>query len=161
MKIEIIDFTPELASHFARLNRAWIEKLFVMEPADLAELDHPERIVSEGGAVLFARAEGEVVGTVALQRWDDETFEVVKMGVSEAWQGHGIGRRLMVAIMAVARTRGVRWLRLETNSALVAANALYRKTGFKPARMQSSLHGYARADVFLEMNLEENDAEQI
>jgi hypothetical protein len=32
--MEIISFSDELAHHFTRLNTAWLEKYFVIEPID-------------------------------------------------------------------------------------------------------------------------------
>ena len=75
------------------------------------------------------------------------------MGVDETCRGQGVGRSLMGGLIEAARARGVRRIRIETNSSLAAANALYRKCGFEAARDQSSQHGYARADVFLELEL--------
>ncbi len=153
MTIEILDFTPELAPHFERLNRAWIEAFFEIEPQDLVELEHPGRIIAAGGAILFARSEGEIVGVGALQRFDDETFEVVKMGVDTRCQGRGIGRRILDALVERAADRGARRVRIETNRALAAANALYERAGFRPAADARSWHGYARADAFWERDL--------
>ena len=39
MDVRIIPFDSSLTPHFARLNREWIERYFVLEPADLAVLD--------------------------------------------------------------------------------------------------------------------------
>ncbi len=145
---------PELGEAFVRLNRAWIERLFVLEPADFEALNHPERIVESGGEVVIARLpDGTVAGTGALLKLDAETAEVVKMAVDDAVQGQGIGRAMLEALVAEAAQRGFRWVRIETSCRLPAANALYRKCGFGPARLQASRHGYARSDVFLERRL--------
>lgn len=153
--IEIVRFSPELAPEFERINRAWIETLFRVEPADEDVLRAPERIVEDGGMILFARREGRIVGTVALIRLADEgVFEIAKMGVDPDQRGAGIGDALMTAVIEEARQRRARLLKIETNSKLEPALRLYRRHGFVDQPLATSAHGFARADVFLERMLE-------
>lgn len=154
-EIKMLDDT--LAPHFARLNRAWIERLYVIEPADEVILASPQQLVDDGGAVLFLLLEGEVVGTGGLQKLDEATAEVVKMAVDPAHQGKGWVGRIMTALLAEARRLGFRRAYIETNGALAAANGMYLKYGFKPTGQPASRHGYARADVFYELQLSEED----
>ena len=158
------DMTPEirmlddsLAPHFARLNRAWIERLYVIEPADEIILASPQRLVDGGGAVLFLLMEGEVVGTGDLQKLDETTAEVVKMAVDPPQQGKGLGGRIMAALLDEARRLGFRRAYTGTNGELAAANGMYLKYGFKPIGQRTSLHGYVRADMFYELQLNPKD----
>ena len=65
--VRIVPFEPALAPHFARLNREWIERFFVLEPADLAVLADPvAAIIDPGGMIFFALLGEEVVGTCAV-----------------------------------------------------------------------------------------------
>lgn len=153
MPVEIHTLDESLSPHFARLNRAWIERLYKIEPADEVILASPQRLVDEGGAVLFLRVDGEIVGTGGLQKLDTETAEVVKMAIDPAYQGRGLGGRIMAALLDEARRLGFRRAYIETNAELVPANAMYRKYGFKPTGQTESLHGYARADMFYELDL--------
>ncbi|GAB5560346.1 MAG: hypothetical protein SynsKO_19930 [Synoicihabitans sp.] len=153
MPIEIKPLDTVLAPHFARLNRAWIERLFALEPADEEILANPQELVEQGGAVVFVLVDGEVVGTGGLQRLDDSTAEIVKMAVDPAHQGKGLGGRVMQALLQAATKQGFRRAYIETNSSLAASNGLYRKYGFTPTGQTASLHGYARADIFYEKNL--------
>ena len=52
------------------------------------------------------------------------------MWVDEDARGQGVGRRLLAYVEAIARERGLRALRLDTNRSLTAAQALYRSCGF-------------------------------
>lgn len=158
MNAEIKMLDDSLAPHFARLNRAWIERLFAIEPADEAILASPQQLVDEGGAVLFLLVDGEVVGTGGLQKLDEGTAEVVKMAVDPTHKGHGLGGRIMAALLEEARRLGIRRAYIETNGELAPANNLYRKYGFKPTGQTESLHGYARADVFYELWLNKEHA---
>jgi ribosomal protein S18 acetylase RimI-like enzyme/DNA-binding HxlR family transcriptional regulator len=153
-KIEIVDLTPEYSQHFARLNRAWIEKYFSIETSDLAQLGNPEKIIEEGGAVLFARIGEKIVGTCALKKIDEQTIELIKMAVDEAYRGLGIGRLLMEAAISRAQKMNFKQVRLETNSKLKEAVGLYKAVGFKEIALEAHLQSkYARVDLIMEMQL--------
>ena len=153
-KIEIIDLAADYSHHFARLNRAWIEKYFVLEASDLAQLGNPEKIVESGGAVLFAKMDDKIIGTCALKVIDERTVELIKMAVDEAYRGLGVGRLLMQAAIERAQKLDFRQLRLETNSKLKEAVGLYKAFGFKELHPEAHpISKYARVDLTMEMEL--------
>ena len=112
---------------------------------------NPELIVDDGGAILFARVDGEIVGTCALQRQDDK-WEVTKMAVTEAYQGRQIGKKLLLATIERARAMGLSNLYLVTNSSLTPAVTLYRKTGFRVSHCGQHPK-YERGDLTMELAL--------
>lgn len=148
--VELVDFSEVLAPHFGRLNRAWIEKDYAIEPPEEEMLGRPESVIERGGAIVFAKRGDEVVGTGGLEALEGGDFEIIKMAVEPACRGLGIGQLLMERLLEIAIERGARWVRIETAASLGPANGLYRKNGFEPAREQRSLHGYSRADMFYE-----------
>jgi ribosomal protein S18 acetylase RimI-like enzyme len=148
--INVVEFSPELASHFGRLNRAWIEKDYAIEPPEEAMLARPISVIERGGAIIFAKRGDDVVGTAGLEAWEGGDFEIIKMAVEPERWGEGIGQLLMERLLRMAQERKARWVRIETAASLVPANGLYRKNGFVAAREQKSLHGYSRADMFYE-----------
>lgn len=150
--MEIIDYTPELAHHFDKINRAWIEKYFTVEPIDDDVLTHPEeRIIRPGGGILFAKIKNEIVGTVALMKHTDDTIELTKMGVYEHARDKGIGKVLLQAAIEKARQMGFSKLILYSNRKLENAIHLYRKFGFTEFTEQDT--HYARCDIMMEMRL--------
>lgn len=154
MGVVIRAYRDSDAAAFKALNIAWISKLFAVEPADLKVLDHPERILADGGAILMAERDGETIGTCALIQYDPETLEIAKMAVAEAHRGKGVGGALMQAIVEEGRRLGVKRLYIESGKKLTNAIALYEKFGFAhlpPERIPSS--PYQRADVFMERML--------
>lgn len=151
MAVEIRNWDPALAPHFARLNREWIEALFTLEPADEAILANPQDLVAAGGEIVFAVDDDEVVGTAGLQRLDARTVELVKMAVTPARQGQGVGGRMLAALIATAKTRGFERIYIETNASLTVSNRLYQKFGFNRLDQARSHHGFARADAFYEL----------
>lgn len=151
VRIEIEPFRAGDEGAFFELNAHWIRKYFTLEPADERQLRDPQQsILSHGGAIWVARhlRKQAVVGTCALTR-HGEAWEVVKLSVSDEFQGLGLGRRLVDATLKGAEERGISKLILETNSALKPAIRLYESTGFqrKPFPYQSE---YSRADVYME-----------
>jgi GNAT superfamily N-acetyltransferase len=92
----------------------------------------PEEVADGRGTFLVLYRNGTAVGCGALRRLDAETAELKRMYVAPAARGTGLGRRLVDALEAQARSLGVRRLVLETGIRQAAALALYRSTGFQP-----------------------------
>ena len=99
--------------------------------ADAARMPGP--YVSPRGGLWLAVSGDEGVGCVALRPLDDDSAEVKRMFVDPAWRGGGVGRALLVALIAGARARGYVTLRLGTLNDMDAAQALYRSLGFTEA----------------------------
>ena len=70
------------------------------------------------------------VGCGALKFHGDAVADLKRMWVDSAARGHGIGRRLLTELEAIAASQGTRTLRLETNGTLVEAITLYRSAGY-------------------------------
>jgi len=130
--VEILDYSPEFNRYFQSLNYEWLERYFKVEELDKKILKNPEKeIIDQGGFVLFARLEGEIVGTTAVLRKDENTFEIAKMAVSEKAQGRQVGKKLTEQVIARAASKGARELFLRTDNRLRAAINLYRSFGFR------------------------------
>ncbi len=148
--LEIIDFRPEYAAAFRDLNTEWLERHFFMEPIDVQILANPAgEIIEHGGAILFARKAGEIVGTVALKHHGAGVFELTKMAVTASAQGAGIGRTLLVAALDRYRSSGGARLYLESHSSLAPALHLYESLGFR-YRPEPRPSPYRRADVYMQ-----------
>ncbi|QDC08458.1 MarR family transcriptional regulator [Oceanicola sp. D3] len=81
------------------------------------------------GSFFVARSDGLPIGCVGLK--GGQAFgEVKRLWVSPAARGLKLATRLMEALEARARTLGMTVLRLDTNSALPEAVAMYRKAGW-------------------------------
>ena len=129
---EIVQYDPAFNSEFKRLNYEWLNKYFYVTAEDNKMLSDPEKIIREGGCILFVRIRENIVGTCALIKVSAEEYEVAKMAVTEMEQGKKIGRLLMNEIIKEAKKRGAKIISLETAKPLKAAVALYQKFGFLP-----------------------------
>jgi ribosomal protein S18 acetylase RimI-like enzyme len=82
------------------------------------------------GAFLLAKLDGAAIGCVGLKGTDGGYAEIKRLWVAPAARGLGLAHRLMAAAEEEARRLGIETLRLDTNSALPEAVALYRGTGW-------------------------------
>lgn len=156
--VEITDFSPEYKDAFRKLNEEWLKKYFEVEEADARLLLHPEEeIIEGGGSVLFARLGDKIVGTAALLKLDDETYEIAKMAVTPKAQGKQVGRRLTEEAISKARGKGAKKIVLRTDNRLRAAVGLYRKLGFEAAPSEATASGRFGRSKFgyaMELDLE-------
>ena len=147
--------TPADAEAFRTLNEAWIERYFTLEDEDRAILGDPVgRVVAPGGAVFVARLGDEVVGCIGIMPVGDGVFELVKMAVAPEHQGHGTGRKLIMAALDRARALGAHRVALESNSGLASAVHLYEAFGFRHlGHDEVAPSPYVRADVHMVLDL--------
>lgn len=149
--VEIVQATPELLPHFKTINEEWISEMFSLEPTDQKVLDNPQTIILDrGGKILFARHPTlGVVGTCALLKKENESFELTKMGVLKAARGLKVGETLLKAVLELSKQLNIKQLFLLTNHRCEAAIHLYYKFGFKDDENIMRQYGslYQRSDV--------------
>ena len=151
-QVEIIDYSTEFHEDFKRLNYEWIEKYFKLEENDHQSLNNPyEKILKPGGHIFMARYNGEIVGTCALIKINDDTYELAKMAVKESARGKNIGWLLGQATANKAHELGAKKVFLESNTLLEPAINLYHKLGFQKVVGQPS--SYERCNIQMELKL--------
>jgi len=147
----IHEFSDALAHHFHDINAEWINAMFRLEQTDRDVLEQPRaHIIAPGGTILFAEAPGlGIVGTCALRKTGDSSFELTKMGVRESARGLKIGEFLLAAMIARAQAMQVETLYLLTSRDCAAAIHLYEKLGFRHDAAIMRDHGarYERCNV--------------
>lgn len=150
--VAIVPFTQEHAAAFKALNLAWIRQHWEPEPADFKALDHPQaNIIDRGGYIAVAQSDDTVIGTCALLKIDDATYELAKMAVADNAKGKGVGELLANNVILEARGLGANRLYLESNTVLQPAISLYRKLGF--VRIPDQPTPYARCNIQMELDL--------
>ena len=95
------------------------------------------RLRANANFVLGAFSDGTLAGAAGFVREQGEKFShkgfVWGVYVSEQWRGHGVGRRLMMALLERARAQtGLERITLHVATVQVAARQLYASLGFEP-----------------------------
>jgi GNAT superfamily N-acetyltransferase len=89
-----------------------------------------EELTPPRGFFVLATVDGEPVGCGAL-KCHAKYGEIKRMWVAASSRGLGVGKRILHHLEDLARKRRLPLLRLETNKALVEAQALYRSSGYR------------------------------
>lgn len=145
-QVEIIPFEEKYAKDFYRLNAAWLEKYFYLEPYDIKVLGNPkEYILDSGGFIFLATYQEEIIGVVALI-YQKTFFELSKMAVLPKYRGQKIGEKLVDFCIKFGKTKGWKSITLYSNKKLVPAINLYKKMGFKEIEIEKDTY-YERANI--------------
>ena len=93
----------------------------------------PDDLVDPGGHYLLATVDGApaAVGGVRAVASPEGAAEVKRMWVDPAYRGLGLGRRMLTALEELARSRGRDVVRLDTNTTLAEAIAMYERAGYR------------------------------
>ncbi len=150
--LTIEPYQQKWAPDFKRLNTAWLEEFFEVEPVDHQMLSNPEEYyINKGGFIYFALVQDTVVGCYALIKSGKDCFELSKMAVDKAYQGHQIGHAMVQHALATAAGLGAVTLQLYSHKRLGAAIHLYKKYGFEEIPVGNSI--YKRSDIRMEKKL--------
>jgi putative acetyltransferase len=152
-RLRLVPYIRDNAEHrryFAALNIEWLETWFTVEDVDREMFADPEGLIlDQGGDILMAMVDDQIVGTGALIRRTETVYELAKMAVSRPYQGKGIGVKLVDALTDLARTKGLQKLYLVSSTKLPHAVPMYKKLGFSECMDDIGAH-YVRADITLE-----------
>ncbi|WP_428225799.1 GNAT family N-acetyltransferase [Flavobacterium sp.] len=152
MDIKIIGYDSQYKNDFIRLNKAWLEEYFYVEPHDLETFNTIEKdIIAKDGEIFFCLVNNEIAGTVAMIKVNDTLFELAKMAVDKKYQGMKLSHLLMEACIAFAQKKKAQKIFLLSNRILKPALHLYSKYNFIEVPMQDT--DYARADIQMELTL--------
>lgn len=130
--LKIIPFEEKYAADFKRINTAWLQPLFEITASDKKALNNPvDEIINKEGYIFLAIQENNILGCLALEKVNQTTYMLSRMGVNADYQGLKIGQKLMDIGIAKARELHAEKLILYTSYQLVKAINLYFKNGFK------------------------------
>jgi DNA-binding MarR family transcriptional regulator/N-acetylglutamate synthase-like GNAT family acetyltransferase len=152
-QVKIVPFNKKYKNDFKRLNIEWLEKYSSFEPFDDKILSSPEKeIIKKGGEVFFALLDNEVVGTCAVIKINELTYELAKMVVMERLQGKQIGKKLCLTAIGFAVSNNAEKIGLNINSNSAAAIDFFRKLGFLV--VQNNFDNKVKRDLIrMELNL--------
>lgn len=97
---------------------------------------------------LVARTEGRIAGYAGMWVILDEAH-ITTIAVDPRYRGQHIGERLLVGLIEAASSRGTRWMTLEVRKSNHAAQALYKKYGFREIGMRKGYYSDNREDAIV------------
>jgi len=118
---------------------------------ELADMDNLQANYFENGGLFLVMADGEqLIGTGAIRRLEDGICELKRLWFRLEYHGQGHGYRLLQALLAEARARGYKKMRLQTDAKFqTRAVAFYRRLGFS----EIPFYGGDPDDISMEMEL--------
>jgi putative acetyltransferase len=93
---------------------------------------------AEGGALLLAFDSSEPAGTIAMRRLEATSGEVKRLYLRPNFRGHGLGRRLLEAVIDRASAVPYDCLYADTLPSMMGALSLYRWGGFEQVEVYSN-----------------------
>ena len=100
----------------------------------------------------MAKATGDVVGGGGIfptEGLDPKTYELVKMYVSSAAKGKGLGKLLLNRCIEEAKNAGHKMMYIETMPELTTAVEMYKKNGFTFIPGSLGNNGHSGCGVFM------------
>ena len=147
----IQEYKTKFDKDFFVLNKAWIEKSWILEDSDKKDLLNPKKIIDNGGQVFFAVEKQSAIGTVAMIKSSDYKFELAKMTVKENYRGKGIANMLMDQCLNFAKQKNAKEIFLISNDSLTIARKLYDKYGFKEVDLDSNKYDRGNVKMILKI----------
>jgi len=116
------------------IGRVFAEYGFVFDPVQelpdlLAAFDH--HYAPPRGAFWVVRADGDVVGSVGVERLPDRAAELHRLYLDAHLRGRSLGRALVEAVLAWCRAESIGHLVLWSDTRFDRAHALYERLGFR------------------------------
>lgn len=104
-------------------------------PYDLLLLADPSmKIINDyihRASCYIATIDNNIVGAYVLIRTRPLSLELVNIAVSKQYQGKGIGKRLVLSAIDMARKENAKVLEVGTGNSSINQLALYQKCGFR------------------------------
>lgn len=120
--------------------------------------DHLSEVFKAEGSVYFVAAlDGEIIGGGGIyptSNLAEGTCELVKLYLSSAGRGKGIGKLLMEKCLLAAKELGYKKVYLETMPELTIAIPMYEKFGFTYLPSAQGCSGHTGCDVWMIKDLE-------
>jgi putative acetyltransferase len=115
--------------------------------------DHLFELFQNGNGIYYvATANGQVVGGAGIYPTaglDADTCELVKIYLSPAARGKGLGKLLLQQCLEVAKETGYKKVYLETMPELIVAIPLYKKFGFTFLNGPLGNSGHTGCDIWM------------
>lgn len=132
LELEVVDPSGDdaiwaMSQYFAEIDARFTQGF---DPGDALTTGLAAMAPPTGAFVIAWSYDRDVVGCGGLQEIGDGIGEVKRMWVARSARGQGLGRQLLERLEHEARALGHHTIRLDTNSQLPEAVAMYRNAGY-------------------------------
>lgn len=83
------------------------------------------------GDCYVAYKDNRLIGVYILMKTRPSTLELINIAVEEAYQGGGVGKKLLYNAIDIARKSNVKTLEVGTGNSSISQLAFYQKCGFR------------------------------
>ncbi len=97
---------------------------------------------------IVARSDREVIGFAGMWLMVDEAH-ITTFAVRSDWRRQGVGERLLLALIDLARARGAHEATLEVRPSNTPARRLYEKYGFRPVGIRPRYYSDNNEDALI------------
>jgi putative acetyltransferase len=132
-------------SQIAALLRLHLDEMHQWSPPESVHAMPIERLRAPDVTFWSAWEGNELAGCGALKRLDAKHGEIKSMRAAPRYRGRGVGKAILLHLMAEARARGYSRLSLETG----------RPAAFLPARQLYESHGFVECPPFADYVLDD------
>jgi GNAT superfamily N-acetyltransferase len=155
-KLRVLDYRPSFKKHFSDLVKPWLSEVLngALEKEDEFTVHHPDEAYLLTGGFLFFAMRGDVcLGTVALKRLDEDTFEFAKLFISNEARKMGIATQLIERCITRCKENNAKELWLQTTMRMPDAHKLYYKFGFEDRQAPKQMDVLQRTEKIMVMEL--------
>lgn len=154
--MKIVPYNPKYKADFIKLNKKWIEEMFVLEKEDIKVLNNIETYIEQGGEIFFAIDEktDEVMSCCMIQPLSNGEWEIAKFASNDNYKGLGAGSMVLGSCIDYAKERKIAKVVVVTNTKCQAAIHLYKKFGFREVPVDYEKFPFERANAALELEFE-------
>ena len=152
--MRVVPYDYKYKNDFIEMNKAWISKMFAMEPEDERELGNIEPYVEKGSQIFFALDEEEkVMACCMIAPREDGDWEIMKFAARGMYTGTGAGSACLKACIDYAKELHLPKIIIVSNRMCAHAVHLYRKFGFEEIPVDKERFPFERANIAFEMML--------
>ncbi|WP_041809222.1 GNAT family N-acetyltransferase [Evansella cellulosilytica] len=110
----------------AKTEKPPMQLLLLADPSERMVEDYLKR-----GNCYIAEINNQAIGVYVLLSSGPHTVELVNVAVDPKHQGQGIGRRLVMDAIKIAKSKGYKSIEVGTGNSSIGQLALYQKCGFR------------------------------
>lgn len=149
------DLTAELGAwDSAETEKFGFSPQSVLDFYYVADSEVPEASLAGSSLTLLGHVESEAAGCIAYRRVKPAICEMKRLYVRPRYRGTGLGRALVLSLIAQARGAGFERMRLETVSFMSAAVRMYKEMGFVVRSPYYDIpEAFLPITIFMEKNL--------